>query len=50
MNCTRALLASSVLPLMACAGTPDCPIPGAVSVDHLIQPGETDVFVALWKD
>ena len=46
---TRAtLLTGLALALAACNSTPDCPIPGAVAVDHLIQPGE-EHFEHLWQ-
>jgi TolB protein len=44
----RVFIACLVLPLAACASAPDCPIPGAVSVDHLIQDGERH-FDGLWQ-
>jgi len=48
MNRRRATIVSLLLPLAACAGPPTCPIPGAVAVDHLIQPGE-EHFAHLWQ-
>ena len=48
MNRTRTLLLSALFPLAACASAPECPIPGAVAADHLIQPGEEHI-AHLWQ-